>query len=247
MPSLKNPNLENLQAGSHYSFSATKMDRLLASKYTLATIIMDASSSVLDFAPQLENALKTIFKACEKSDYKNTLMLRVTQFNDTLQELQGFKLLTDIKEDDFTGMLNIGGSTALYDAMDEGVQATSVYGSQLISQDYKANAIIVVVTDGQSNTGRIQDPSEIKKAVLKARKAENLESILTILVGVTNDDNNLDTYLTTVKDGAEVDQYISIGKATPGKIAKLAEFVSQSITSTSAALGSGGPSQPLTF
>jgi hypothetical protein len=247
MPSLKNQDLETLQAGSHYSFSATKMEKLLSSKYTLATIIMDASSSVMDFAAQLESALKTVYNACKRSDYKDTLMLRVTQFNDSLQELQGFKLLSDIKEDDFTGMLNIGGSTALYDALDEGVEATAVYGAQLISQDYKANAIIVLVTDGQNNTGRIQDPTQIKKAVLKARKAENLESILIILVGVTNDDNNLDTYLTTVKDGAGVDQYISIGKATPGKIAKLAEFVSQSITSTSAALGSGGPSQPLTF
>ena len=44
---------------------------------------------------------------------------------------------------------------------------------------------------------------------------------------------------------AGLTQYVSIGKATPGKLAKFAQFVSQSISSTSAALGSGAASQPI--
>jgi hypothetical protein len=34
---------------------------------------------------------------------------------------------------------------------------------------------------------------------------------------------------------------------TPGKLAKLAQFVSQSISSTSAALGTGKGSKPISF
>ena len=173
-------------------------------------------------------------------------MLRLTQFNDVLGEIHGFKLLNSITEKDYDNALNIGGSTALFDAVDEAIQATSTYGKQLTGQDFLCNAIIVCATDGQNNTGNIFDPAQIKKSLDEARKSENLESITLILVGVTNDDVNLDMYLQDFKDKAGITQYVSIGKATPGKIAKLAQFVSQSISSTSAALGSGAPSQQIT-
>jgi uncharacterized protein YegL len=244
--SLLSKNLENLNAGSGYKFSATKIKDLGAAEYTLATIVMDASSSVTGFAVQLEQALKTIFKACDKSPRKDNLMLRLTQFASSLTELHGFKLLNTITEKDYDNVLQLGGSTALFDAMDEALQATGTYGKQLTSQDFLVNAIVVVVTDGENNCSNISDPTQVKKTLLSVRRAENLESILLILVGVTNDNVSLNTYLQTVKDDCGADQYISIGNATPGKIAKLAEFVSQSISSTSSSLGTGKASAPLT-
>lgn len=243
--SLLSKNLEQLNAGSGYKFSATKIKDLGASEYTLATIVMDASSSVCGYAAQLETALKTVFKACDKSPRRDNLMLRLTQFSSVLTELHGFKLLGSIKEDDYNNILQIGGSTALFDSVDEAISATSTYGKQLTSQDYLVNAIVVVVTDGENNVGSIMDPVNIKNALNKARKSENLESILLILVGVTGDDVNLNTYLQTVKDDGGFDQYVSIGRATPGRIAKLADFVSQSISSTSTALGTGAASTPI--
>lgn len=250
--SLLSKNLENLNAGSGYKFSATKIKDLGAAEYTLVTIVMDASSSVEGFAVQLEQALKTIYKACDKSPRKDNLLVRVVQFASRVTELHGFKLLSSIVEKDYDNILQLGGSTALFEAMDESIQATGTYGKQLTSQDFLVNAIVVVVTDGEGNCGAINsgdlaaDAGVVKKGLLNVRRAENLESCLTILVGVTNDDNNLNHYLQTVKDEAGFDQYISIGKATPGRIAKLAEFVSQSISSTSSALGTGKASAPLT-
>lgn len=238
-------NLETLQAGSNYRFSGTKIQALGASEYTLATIVIDTSDSVESFKDQLEKALKIVFKACEKSPRKENLLLRVTTFSSTLSEMHGFKMLSTIKESDYNNAIQVGGLTALYDAMDEAIQATTTYGKQLISNDFLANAIIVVITDGQNNRGNIQEPGPVKKSLEAARKSENLESINVILVGVTNDDQSLDHYLKMVKDEAGVTQYLSIGTATPGKVAKLAEFVSQSISSTSSALGTGSPSQPL--
>jgi len=243
--SLLSKNLESLNAGSGYKFSATKVKDLGAVEYTLATIVMDASSSVEGFAVQLEQALKTIFKACDKSPRKGNLMLRLTQFASTLTELHGFKLLGTITEKDYDNVLQLGGSTALFDAMDEAIQATGTYGKQLTSLDFLVNAIVVVVTDGENNCSNISDPTQVKKTLQAVRRAENLESLLLILVGVTNDNVSLNTYLQTVKDDTGCDQYVSIGNATPGRIAKLAEFVSQSISSTSSALGTGKASAPL--
>ena len=243
--SLLNTDLENLNAGSGYKFSATQITKLGASEYTLATIVTDASSSVMGFSAQLETTLKTVFQACAKSPRKDNLMLRLTQFSSQLTELHGFKLLGSIVEKDYDNVLQLGGCTALFDSVDEAIQATSTYGKQLTSQDFLVNAIIVVVTDGENNVGNIMDPAKIKQSLLAARRSENLESITLILVGVTNDDVWLNAYLQMVKDEGGFDQYVSIGTATPGKLAKLAQFVSQSISSTSTALGSGGQSTPI--
>jgi hypothetical protein len=249
--SLLSKNLQQLNAGSGYKFSATKIDKLGATQYTLATIVMDTSTSVESYAPQLETALKTVFKACEKSPQSNNLMFRLTQFASRLTELHGFKELSSITEKDYDNILQIGGSTALFDAVDEALQATGTYGKQLTSMDFLVNGIVVVVTDGESNTGNINsgdlaaDAAVIKKTLQNVRRAENLESLLLILVGVTQDDVNLNMYLQTVKDEGGFDQYVSIGRATPGKIAFLAKFISQSVSSTSSALGSGKASVPL--
>lgn len=242
---LQTTDVSQLNTSSGYKFSATKLDKLGATEYTLATIVVDASSSVSGYGAQLETALKTVFKACDKSPRRDYLMLRLTQFANNLKELHGFKLLGSIVEKDYDNVLNIGGSTALFDAVDEAIQATTTYGKQLMQKDFFCNAIVVVITDGENNVGNIMDAPVIKKSLEQARRSENLESILMILVGVTGDDVNLNTYLQTVKDDAGFDSYISIGTATPGKVAKLATFVSNSISSTSQALGTGQASTPI--
>jgi von Willebrand factor type A domain len=236
--------LEQLQAGSNYKFSATKIDKLGASEYTLVTIACDASSSVAPFAQQLETMLKTVLNGCDKSQRREHLMLRLTQFSHSLTELHGFKLLSSISEDDYTGVLNIGGNTALFDAVDEALQVMATYGAELMKQEFLVNGIIFIITDGENNSG-IAQPADIKKAVERARRSEVLESITTVLVGVTNNSTDMGIYLKTFKDDAALDQYVDIGTATPGKLAKLAAFVSQSVSSTSQALGTGSPSQPI--
>lgn len=243
--SLLSKDLATLNAGSGYKFSAAKVTSLGASEYTLVTLVVDASSSVDAFAPQLEQCIKTVFKSCEKSPRKDNLLFRVVQFSSVLTELHGFKLLGTINENDYNGILNVGGMTALLDAADEAVVATGTYGKQLTGMDYLVNGIVIVATDGENNSGNISLPDRLKQSVLNVRRAENLESLRVVLIGVTNDDVNLNTYLQTLKDEGGFDQYVSIGKATPGKLAKLADFISQSISSTSSALGTGAPSAPI--
>lgn len=244
MPRLLDQDVEQLAAGSNYKFSGTKIEKLGASEYTLVTICCDGSSSVEPFAAHLERMLKTVLKACEKSPRRDNLMIRLTQFADSLTELHGFKLLSGLKESDYDGILQIGGMTALFDAADEGIQCMAAYAQTLTAQEFLVNGIVFIITDGQNNRGRCQ-PADVAKSVQKARLSETMESITTILIGVTNNSTDMDSYLRTFKDEAKLDQYVDIGSATPGKCAKLAEFVSQSVSSTSQALGSGGPSQPI--
>lgn len=246
MPRLQDTNLEDLQAGSGYKFSGTKIEKLGASKYTLVGIVCDVSGSVEPFAKQIEMMLGTIVKSCDKSAFRDNLMVRLTIFSHLVHEVHGFKLLSTIKPNEYDGMLVVGGSTALFNAGHEGVTVIADYGKALTAQDFLVNGILFIITDGEDREGGCR-PSDIAKAIKAAKLAENLESIRTILVGVTGDDTNLNSYLERFKAEAEIDQYISIGTATPGKLGKLAEFASQSVSSTSQSLGTGGPSQPITF
>lgn len=243
--SLLDTNCENLVTSSGYAFSATPMDKLGSTSYTLVSLVLDVSGSVAPFASQLETMVQTVLKSCRKSPHCDSLMFRLTTFNSHVAEFHGFKLLGEIDEASYKGALNCGGMTALFEAVDESIQATTTLGGQLTSKDFLANGIIVIVTDGQNNSGRVPSAVAIKKSLEAARRSENLESIMLILVGVTSDDNALDSYLQSFKDDAGITQYVSIGQATPGKLAKLAALISQSVSSTSQALGSGGPSQPI--
>jgi len=245
--------VEQMQAGSNYKFSGTRIDKLGASEYTLVDIVCDASTSVEPFAPALETMLKTVWKACYSSKRKDNLMIRLTQFSHRVTELFGYKLLASdpknsndpgLKESDLNGILNIGGNTALFEAVDAAVSCMAAYGKSLLAQEFQANGIIFVITDGMNNEGHLT-PEDIAKSVAKAKMTEVLESLTIVLIGVTSGSVDMNTYLKDFADRAKIDRYIDIGSATAGKLAKLGDFVSQSISSTSQALGSGGPSQPI--
>lgn len=245
--SLLNKDLEQLQTASNFKFSATKVTDLGASEYTLVVIACDTSGSVSDYHDELEKMLKTILKSCQHSPRKENLMLRLTTFSDQLSETHGFKLLDQIKESDYDGVIQIGGMTALHAAGVDAVESATLYGRQLMGNEILANAIVFIITDGAENASGGITAGRINKAVKAAVTEETLESLTVVLVGVTRDDKNLGQYLETFKNDAGITQYIDIGTATPGKLAKLAQFVSHSISSTSQALGSGAPSKPIAF
>jgi hypothetical protein len=73
-----------------------------------------------------------------------------------------------------------------------------------------------------------------------------LESLKTILIGI-GDETQVENYLKNFASNAGLDQYLWVGNATPSKIAKLADFISRSVSSASQSLGTGGPSANLTF
>lgn len=76
-------------------------------------------------------------------------------------------------------------------------------------------------------------------------KEEKLESHITILIGVNMTSSQ--AYLDKVKTSSGLTQMINAGDADEKTLAKLAQFVSKSISSQSQSLGSGGPSQTISF
>jgi len=247
MPRFDQDDMQSHKTLSKFNFSAVDVNSLGASEYTIVCIVQDTSSSVSPFKDDMEKTLKQILEACKKSPRSENLLLRLVEFNNNVIELHGFRELRTIDPAEYDNVLNCRGMTALYDATEDSIEATEAYGKQLKGHDFLANAIMFVITDGDENNSIIvKHPSLIKDSLARIRKNEVLESITTVLIGVGTDQAVLDL-LDNFHKEAGLTQYVKMGDATPTRLAKLADFISKSVSSTSQALGTGKPSQPLTF
>lgn len=229
---------------SNFHFSGVRPDNLQALEYTLVTIIIDESGSTRDFADTMLEMVKAIIKSCGKSPRADNIMIRLVTFNTTITEVHGFRLLTTINPSDYKPF-NPRGMTALYDTIFSTVGATITYGKTLYSKDLTVNGIVFIITDGEDNESRYASPLTIGKQCKDLLTSEEIESLLTILIGLKNpaDDKRhqqeIDKYLQKLKTEAHLTQYIDAGVANESNLAKLANFVSQSISSQSQSLGSG--------
>ena len=59
-------------------------------EYTLANVVVDCSGSTSGFTDSLEKMLETIFGALQKSPRAENLLLRVSKFDDSIEEVHGF-------------------------------------------------------------------------------------------------------------------------------------------------------------
>ena len=234
---------------SDYQFSAVGMDDLEGSEYTIVQLLVDASGSVASYKKELESVVQRVAESCKKSPRSGNLLLRVaafgSHFKGNISEWHGFTLLDSIDTGKYKGALNPNGATPLFDAALSSLESLDVFGRSLADQDYLVNGILFVITDGCENASRCRTATKIKKTVKRIRQQEKLESIQTILIGV--DDRHIQKHLRDFRDKAGFDEYTSLGDAKPEKLAKLAQFVSHSISATSQALGSGAPSGQIGF
>jgi uncharacterized protein YegL len=170
-------------------------------------------------------------------------MLRVVLFHNTMQEYHWYKLLSNCNQDDYMDFLPCGGMTALYDASENAILAHTHYADDLSKHDYSVNSIVIVVTDGCDNASSVS-ASAVKDALEAAVKSEATESIVSILIGVgTASEPQVSQELSRFAKEAGFNQYVETQNANAKTLAKLAAFVSKSISAQSQALGTGGASQ----
>lgn len=227
-----------------FAFSAVRPERLGATEYTLVTVVTDKTGSVSPFAAQLLDMKRAVIDACRKSPRAAYLLVRQLEFNSTVDEVHGFIELKDVDQAAYIEPVT-GGMTALYDATMAAVSATSAYAKTLSDVDFGVNAIIFVITDGDDNMSRQYGPRDIARELAESVSTEALESVRVVLIGV-----NAQKYRVELDDFAKqagIDQFVDVGDVTAGKLAKLAQFVSRSISSQSQSLGTGGASQALVF
>lgn len=235
----------SLPAAGNFRFSAVRPETLDATEYTLATIVVDVTGSVASFKDELLGAVKAVVRACQKSPRAENLLVRLVTFNTSVDEVHGFKPLAEIDPDDYEPF-SPSGLTALYDASVDALSATNRYAKLLSDQDYLVNAAVYIVTDGLNNFGRSK-LGDVAAELKQAARDETLESLVTVLVGINTLERGVAQSLDELRAQAGLGQFVDVGEATPQRLAKLSAFVSRSISSQSQALGTGGPSQALSF
>jgi hypothetical protein len=231
----------NLQQG--FSFSATRIDQLGATEYTLVTIGVDETGSVAGYEDPLRNTLITAVEACKKSPHADNLLVRVITFSSRypngVNEVHGFKLLGEIDSSAYP-WIRAGGNTPLCDACYSTIGAMNKLGEELSAQDFGVNGISFILTDGAENASSTS-MRMVKEEAARAVTGETMESMITILVGFNATQYRRELEL--FQKDAGITEYVDAGEATPGRLARLAAFVSQSVSSQAQARGTGGPSQ----
>ncbi len=242
-------NDKNMQSGtigkSNFTFSGVRVERLGASEYTLVTIAVDVTGSVRGYEQDLKNCLITAIESCKKSPRSDNLLVRIITFSTSLsggiEEIHGFKPLADINTADYSDF-QPGGGTPLFDASYSAVGATNSYAETLYNDDFLVNAITIIITDGD-DTSSVMTASKVREEIERGLKGEFIESNLVILVGINV--GSCKGFLDNFQKDAKIDKFIDAGSVSAGKLAKLAEFVSRSVSSQSQSLGTGGPSQQI--
>jgi hypothetical protein len=239
---------ENMQTGlapGNFGFSGIRPEKLGATEYTLVTLVGDKTGSLTGFEKALLEAKRAIVAACQKSPRAENLMVRVTEFNTSIDEVHGFAPLASIDPSLYVAPY-CSGQTALYDATYSAVAATNEYAKMLAANEFFVNGIVFVNTDGCESPGAsVQTVRSIKGEIARGVQNEWLESLIVILIGVNA--SSYKAQLEKFQTDAGLTQYIDIGDVTPESLARLADFVSRSISSQSQSLGTGGPSQTLSF
>ena len=246
MPKLISDTLHELPtAVSHFRFSAIRPEKLDAHEYTLVSIVVDITSSVYDFRDDLLEAVKAIVKSSWENPRAENLLVRLLTFHTEREEIHGFKPLWDIEPDAYKRFYP-GGMTALYDACYDAILASNAYAKTLLEQDFSVNTAIYVITDGCDNSSRFK-PKHIAEQIRETRNMEQLESLFSVLIGINTGSRGINNALRKFKKAAGLDEYIDAGKATPERLAKLAAFVSHSISTRSRLLSEGSETQALSL
>lgn len=234
--------------GAGYGYTGTNVNDLTSSENTIVTGLIDQSGSTTSFWGEIEKCIQQIIHSLRHCPASDKLMYRHCHFDTDFVEVHGFKPLSDCHEDDYKGIYSGGGQTALYNSCDKILRSTLDYAAQQASKRYTVNGINFIITDGMDylSSGKNLTPNDVKKTLEEVNSSEVLESLITILIGV-NKEPSVRKGLEAFHKAAGFTQFIEIENADERTLAKLAKFISESVSSQSQALGTGGPSQSLTF
>ena len=229
MPRIDDTMEQHRIGGGKFTFAGTRITRLgAAGGYTLVTLAVDETGSVSGFADELKKMLVMVVESCKKSPRSDNLLMRVitfgSQYPNGVKEIHGFKPLSDIVVADYPD-IKPGGWTPLCDAVYSSIGAMNTYGEKLNDEDFDVNAIAVVISDGGENSS-VATMNMVKKELQKSVTGEQVESMISILVGINT--SQCGSLLRTFKDEAGMTHYIDAGEATKGKLGKPRGFVSRS-------------------
>jgi len=242
--------MEQKTAGN-FQFSAVRPEKLGATEYTVACLVVDKTGSVQEFRDLIAKMIGEIVMSLQQSPRANNLLLRVILFDTDIEEVHGFTLLGDLDIDKYDKVYpqRPWGRTALYEACCNAIESIVAYSEELFENGFEVNGYLGVITDGMDNESERKGITtvSVKEATTKAMQSEMLESLMSILVGVNLTEPMAADYLDKFQKEAELTQFTDAGSADAKTFSKIAGFISSSAVSQSQSIGSGAASQPLSI
>jgi uncharacterized protein YegL len=226
-----------------FTFSGIRPEKLGSTEYTLVQIARDYSGSISGFEDVINDCLKMAIASCKHSPKAESLLVRTVKFSSAIVEEHGFQLLSSIDPDTYQPAM-ASGATVLYDAIYACAGVARNYAKTLTKNNFLVNAISFIITDGE-DAGSRMSTHDIKSELDKLVKSEELESHLVILIGINA--THLANRHQDIVQQCGLSGYIDAGNADAKGLAKLASFISRSVSSQSSSLGTGGASQLLTI
>lgn len=224
-------------SGTGYHFTAILPENIKTDAICLASVLIDTSSSMDGEEQNLERCFEQAIQACDKAPNRDGIFIRITSFASTVKELRPF-----IPPSPTPLKIHIGGMTALGRGILDSLRSTTQYAKVLSQGDYRCNAILIILTDGEETVDKPEQAVDmVQKELQTIRTEETLDSVLIILVGFRPSVG----VMKTQQDFANAigARYIPLQDVNPQKLAKLANFVSQSISSQSKQIGTGQVTQ----
>jgi Mg-chelatase subunit ChlD len=166
-----------------FGFTAVSIDELGASEYTLIQLVIDGSGSMFAHRHRIEVMISDIVTACLQSEHRHRLILRIVAFGPAPEEVHGFKTMLQCNPADYDGVLRSSGTTALNDAVLDGIEVAGGYAEYLTKYDLLVNGLLIVVTDGMDNHS-IVSPKQVKDALTDASGQFDPCELTFILVGL---------------------------------------------------------------
>lgn len=229
-----------------FGFSRQRLADFQASEYTLVELHIDCSGTMAGFESQVEVVIQNVIEACRRSPRAGNLLVRVVLFASGINEVHPYKLLKEIRSDEYSGVIRCGGMTSLRDTTRDMFSSIASSAKTMRDADYEVNAIGFVITDGE-DTSSTSGPQQVMQACKDLVASEVVDSYRSIIISINNADPRFHSAMQQFASQCGFDQVVDVGNATPAALAKLGDFVSQSISSQSSSLGTGAPSQPVTF
>lgn len=150
--------------------------------------VVDKSGSVNKFLFTFNTVLTEVFmneyQTCHR---KNDIVVKSIEFNDVVEHKSGFMPVLSLPSNYFE-IKNADRTTALYDAVLQGLEHVLQYRNDLEDQGINVRSSIFIATDGCDNASSYDSAKRIRELIENLRKEEKSNFTITVLgVGVRSE------------------------------------------------------------
>lgn len=209
------------------SFSNFDPDNIQVEETINCVFIVDISPSVRGYVNDLNFAFNDFIESFQKSHIHDRMFVSIIEFNDKVFATSGFQPIIGVPKMSFVPKQ---GGTALYDAVEVGINNAVKYREDLENNGINVKTLVFVITDGDDNSS---EGREKKAAIVKAKldtimaDERNAFTFTTMMFGVGDSAD-----FTKAKDLMGIQLLATVGQ-TGADMKKMINMISSSISQSS--------------